>query len=141
VALNPTTGAVVATLNLAGNYDLTAGVFDASSGKIFILENSPGNRMLQINPATGALEAAITVPLTINGWAGIAVSPVSGNLWIGSTAGNSVVEITRTGAEVRRIDLSSQGVNQSEISGLSFLPDGRLLVASTQGSVFRVVLP
>lgn len=141
VALNPTTGAVLSTLNLAGNYNLTAGVFDASTGKIFVLENSPGTRMLQINATTGALEAAITVPLSISSWAGLAVSPVSGNLWIGSTASTFVVEMTRTGAEVRRIDLSAQGVNQNEISGLSFLPDGRLLVASTQGEVYRVVLP
>ena len=143
IALNPTTGLVLASLTLAGNYDLTAGVFDATSGSIFILENNgPGNRMLQINATTGALEAAITVPIAISTWSGIAVSPISGNLWIGSSSGGTVVvEITRTGAEVRRVDLASQGVNQGEISGLSFLPDGRLLVASTQGEVYRVTVP
>jgi large repetitive protein len=142
IALNPATGQVLATLSFAGNHDLTAGLFDATSGKFFILEaNGPGNRMLQINPATGALEAAITVPLTVNSHAGLAISPVSGNLWIGSYNSTTVVEITRTGTEVRRVDLASQGVNQNEISGLAFLPDGRLLVASTQGEVFRVSLP
>jgi ligand-binding sensor domain-containing protein len=141
IAVNPANGAVLATLTLAGNYDLTAGVYDASTGKIFITESSPGNRMLQINAATGALEAAITVPINASSWAGLAISPLNGNLWIGAYGGTVVVEITRTGTEVRRVDLAAQGVNNNEISGLSFLPDGRLLVASTHGVVYRVDLP
>jgi hypothetical protein len=36
------------------------------------------------------------------------------------------------------LSLSSQGINQSEISGLSFGPDGKLYVASTQGEIYKV---
>jgi glucose/arabinose dehydrogenase len=36
--------------------------------------------------------------------------------------------------------LAAQGVNQNEISGLSFGPDGKLYVASTQGEIYKVSL-
>ncbi len=139
IALNPTSGAVIASLVLAGNYDLTAGVYDAATGKLFVTEsNGAGNRLLKLNAQTGALEEAITVPLNISSWAGLAIDPTSGNLWLGSTQGNEVVEVTRAGVEVRRVNLAAQGVNQNEISGLAFDAAGQLFVASTQGVVYRV---
>jgi hypothetical protein len=42
---------------------------------------------------------------------------------------------------LRRVNLSSQGVDQNEISGLSFGADGRLYVGSTQGEIYKVLLP
>ena len=55
VALNPTTGNPIAALPLAGNYDTTAGVYDPSSGEIFLVDrnNSSGNRIVGIFPTTG----------------------------------------------------------------------------------------
>ncbi len=47
---------------------------------------------------------------------------------------------SRTGTEVRRINLTSQGINDSEISGLAFDDTGKLLVSSTQGRVYRVTV-
>jgi hypothetical protein len=41
---------------------------------------------------------------------------------------------------VRRLDLASQGVNEGEISGLAFAPDGSLRVASTNGVVYRITI-
>ena len=41
---------------------------------------------------------------------------------------------------MRRLSLVSQGVNQNEISGLSFAADGALWVASTQGELYRINL-
>jgi hypothetical protein len=142
VAVNPADGSVIASLNTAGNHDLMAGVFDAASGNLFILaSNVTGNNMLEINAATGALINTIAVPLDPRSHAGIAIDPSSGNLWIGSTNGGAqVVEITRGGVEVRRIDLGNRGVNQNEISGLAFAADGRLAVASTQGAIYLVDL-
>jgi outer membrane protein assembly factor BamB len=140
IAVNPANGAIIASLSLAGNYDLTAGVYDASSGHLFITAHNlaGGNRLVELDPASGAEIATVATPLNIQSWAGLAIDPVSGNLWIGSTQGNEIVEITRAGAEVRRINLVPQGINQNEISGLAFGPDGALWVASTQGQVFKV---
>jgi len=43
-------------------------------------------------------------------------------------------------SEVRRVQTASQGINQNEISGLSFAPDGSLWVSSTQGELYKVVV-
>ena len=55
MAVNPTTGNVVATLVLGANYDMTAGVFDPTSGHLFVVDRrtSP-NHLVEINPANGA---------------------------------------------------------------------------------------
>jgi hypothetical protein len=142
IAVNPTTGAVITSLVLAQNYDLTAGVFDATSGHLFVTDTrNAGNRIAEINPATGAEIASFVAPFNISNWAGLAVDPVSGNLWLGSYSGNAtLVEFTRTGTEVRRLDLASQGVGSNEISGLAFAPDGSIRVASINGVVYGVAI-
>ncbi|NML45874.1 phosphatase PAP2 family protein [Ramlibacter sp. G-1-2-2] len=140
VAVNPSTGATIAVLSLAANFDATAGIFDATSGHLFILENNgPGNRMQEVNPATGATINTLTLPVNIQNHAGIAIDPVTGNFWIGSTStGGSIVEVDRTGAEIRRADLSTQGVTDNEITGLAFAADGTLRVSSTAGVIYKV---
>jgi hypothetical protein len=54
--------------------------------------------------------------------------------------GSTLVEFDRSGTEVQRINLASQGINDAEISGLSFDDTGKLLVSSTQGRVYRVTV-
>ena len=142
-AVNPSNGAVIASLALAGNFDLSSGLYDPTSGHLFISFNGgSGTELREINPATGAVLASITTPVNMQTWSGIAIDPVTNNLWIGSTqTGSTIVEITRTGTEVRRVSLASQGINQGEISGLSFDNAGNLWVASTQGQLYRVQVP
>ena len=140
IAVSQSDGSVIASLVLAGNYDLTAGLYDPTSGHLFVTENNgPGNRLLEINPADGTLIAAITTPLNVQSWSGLALDPVTGNLWLGSVNGGAqVLEIRRDGTEVRRVSLATQGLDQNEISGLAFAPDGKLWVASTQGMLYRI---
>ncbi len=45
-----------------------------------------------------------------------------------------------TKEQVQGFSLASQGINQGEISGLSFDNAGNLWVASTQGQIYRVDL-
>jgi outer membrane protein assembly factor BamB len=144
-AVNAATGVVLGSLALQttavpANYDLTAGVYDAASGHLFVLEsNGPGSRMIELDAVTGAQLSAVTLPTNIQTHAGLAIDPVSGNLWVGSTNGSwAAVEVTRAGVEVRRIDLRTQGVNDNEISGLAFAGNTTLLVASTHGVIYRV---
>ncbi|MDH3461143.1 MAG: hypothetical protein OEM00_09250, partial [Burkholderiaceae bacterium] len=139
IAVDPSNGAVIASLVLGGNYDLTAGIFDPTSGNMLITAHN-GNALLEIDPSNGAqIGSPIALPVNVQSWAGLAIDPVTGNLWVGSSGGGTqVVEITRTGTEVRRVDISAQGVNQGEISGLVFGTDGKLYVASTNGAVYKV---
>ena len=141
VAINPGTGAVLAKLELpwTGQY-LTGGLYDAASGHLFVLQHQ-SNQMAEVNPATGAQLGLIALPAGVNiqSWAGLAIDPVTGNLWVGGANEGSVVyEIKRNGALVRTVNLGSQGINQNEITGLVFAADGKLLVSSTQGVVYKV---
>ncbi|HEY0806863.1 MAG TPA: hypothetical protein VGD84_17455, partial [Pseudonocardiaceae bacterium] len=138
-AVNPTTGAVLATLTLAGNYDLSAGTYDPVSGHLFVLDRRTNpTQVAEINPVTGAQINEFALPFNA-GYAGL-VADATGNLWYGSDQSADVVELSRTGAVQRRVTLSLQGVPGNTISGLSFDAAGNLVVASTQGQVFEVNL-
>ena len=141
IAVNPADGKVLGTLALKGNYDLTAGLYDAQSNHLFVLDRSQSPRkLLEIDPADGTVLASFNSPLH-GDEAGLAVDPVTGNLWMGSfNEISTLVEFDRLGAEVRRIDLASQGINNQEISGLAFDDTGKLLISSTQGRVYRVTV-
>ena len=146
VAINPSTGATIASLSLDGNYDLTGAVYSATSNRIYLTENNgAGNRIIVINPATGAQTAALTAPFNIQTWSGLAIDPTTGHLWLGGVNGGPQAveyQVAAGGAltELRRIDLAAQGVNQNEISGISFDASGTLWVASTQGEIYRVIV-
>jgi hypothetical protein len=146
LAVSPTTGAVIATLFLTANYDLTGATFDAASGRIFLTENNgPGNRIIAIDPSTGAQTAVTTVSSNIQVWSGLAINPNTGHLWLGSyNAGGQLSEYSinagGTLTLVSNADISGQGVNQNEISGLSFDASGTLWVSSIQGEIYKVTL-
>jgi len=141
VAMNPTTGAVIASLSLGLNYDVTAGVYDPATGSLFVLDRRNGpNKVVEIDPTDGTVIASFDLPFNA-GEAGLAIDPLGGSLWYGSDQSNSVVELSKTGAVLRTVDLSSQGVNNNEINGLAFDNAGKMIVASRQGRVFKVTLP
>ena len=133
----------LASLTLDGNYDLTAGAFDRASGHLFITENNgPGNRIVELSPVTGAQLAAVPAPFNVQSWAGLAIDPATGHLWLGAVNGGPQlvefrIDAVGTLTELRRIDTRAQGLDQNEISGLSFGPGGSIWVASTQGEIYR----
>ncbi|WP_374090612.1 Ig-like domain-containing protein [Methylomicrobium lacus] len=140
VAIDPNTGAVITKLPLAQSYTLTAGVYDAVTGHLFVLSHD-SNKMIEVDPATGATVSQIALPLNVQSWAGLAIDPNDGNFWIGSYyGGTALVKVDRGGTELQRIDLASQGVYANTISGLAFDADGALRVATTQGGVIKVSL-
>src|SRR5205085_5537523 len=55
-----------------------------------------------------------------------------------SSTGGSIVEVDRTGAEVRQADLGTQGVTDGEITGLAFAADGTPRVSSVHGVIYKV---
>ncbi|MBV8125397.1 MAG: hypothetical protein JO370_15140, partial [Paucibacter sp.] len=139
-AIDPSSGALIAKLNLPTTYYSTAGVYDAASGHLFLLSHQY-NQMVEVNPATGAEISRVNVPLNVQSYAGMAIDPNDGNFWIGSYNGTSqLVKIDHSGTELKRVDLSSQGVSGNEVSGLAFAADGSVRVASTQGVIYKVSL-
>jgi len=151
VAINPATGAVVqvgankAILAVAANYDLTSGVYDPASGLLLLARSNggTGTDVVAVNATTGAQVASTTTAVNLTSWSGMAIQPSNGHLWLGSVNfGTQVIEYTVSAGgvltEVRRVDLASQGINQNEISGLSFDAAGNLWVASTQGEFYKV---
>jgi ATP-binding cassette subfamily B protein len=117
---------------------------DTIARNIAFGEDEPDmDRVAWAADVAGASEFVTRLPFgydTRIGETGLALDPASGNLWYGSTQSPQVVELTSSGSEVRRVDLALQGVNDNEIAGLAFDAAGRLLVASTQGVVYRTVV-
>ena len=137
VALDPSDGSVIASLTLDQNYDMSSGVYDPASGNLFILDRRGSPDMITaIDPADGTAVSSFAAPFDA-GESGLALDPVTGNLWYGAESNGEIVELTTAGAEVRRVDLSLQGDNVGS-NGLAFDADGKLLVASNQGVVYRV---
>jgi len=112
-------------------------------GSLLVFNGQPNpDWVTALNPADGTVISSFNAPL----WgdeAGLAIDPVTGNLWMGSYNApdqSTLIEMTRTGTEVRRVNVASQGINDQEISGLAFDDTGKLLVSSTQGRIYRVTL-
>jgi ligand-binding sensor domain-containing protein len=130
------------------NYDLTGATYDATSNRIFLTANnlSGGTSIVAINAATGVQTGITTAPYNIQSWSGLAIQPSNGHLWLGAVNGGSTLVEYQIGAggaltQLRTLDISAQGVNQNEISGLSFDAAGNLWVSSTQGEIYKVILP
>ncbi|MGE0642375.1 MAG: Ig-like domain-containing protein [Nitrospira sp.] len=145
IAVNPATGAVLGTLDLAANDDLTGAAYDAASNRIYLTSNT-SNTIVAVSATTGAELGTTPSPFDVQTWSGLAIDPATGHLWLGSANGGpQLVEYQIGGngtlTELRRLDTSTQGLNQNEISGLSFAPDGALWVASTQGLLYRITIP
>ncbi|WP_263539105.1 Ig-like domain-containing protein [Paucibacter sp. Y2R2-4] len=139
VAVNPSTGSVIAKLSPPTNYTFTAGLFDATSGHLFALSQNY-NQLIELNPTNGAEIAKVNLPINIQSWAGMAIDPSTGDFWIGGANGGSqLVQVNRAGVEQRRVDISRQ-FSSGSISGLAFAADGTLRVSSTSGSIFSISL-
>ncbi|WP_457334994.1 hypothetical protein [Rhizobacter sp. P5_C2] len=144
VAVDPASGAVITSLALDARYGLNGAVFNPANGHIYLTETGgPGNRIIELSSASGAQLAAITAPFSVLNAAGLAIDPSSGHLWLGTANGGALLveyRIDGTGqlSELRRLDASAQNLNQNEVSGLSFAPDGALWVASTQAELYRI---
>ncbi|MGA7501504.1 MAG: hypothetical protein WBX00_32635, partial [Isosphaeraceae bacterium] len=138
-AINPATGAVIATLTLHDNLDANAGVYDAATGDLYLLRGS-ANQVAVVDPKTGLTLSQFATPASVDYWnGGLALDPTTGALWLGSAASNVVYEVSKAnGTVLSSVNLTSQGV--AGIGGLSFNVAGQLLVASTDGVVFVVNL-
>ena len=117
-AINPTTGAVIATLILHDNLDANAGVFDAATGDLYLLRGS-ANEVAVVDPKTGLTLSQFATPASVDYWnGGLALDPTTGALWLGSAASNVVYEVSKSsGAVQQKIDLTPQGVSGDRRAG------------------------
>ena len=77
-AINPATGAVIATLTLHDNLDAIAGVYDAATGDLYLLRGS-SNAVAVVSPTTGLTLSQFATPATLNGSnGGLALDPTTG---------------------------------------------------------------
>ena len=136
-AINPATGAVIATLILHDNLDANSGVYDAATGDLYLLRGS-ANQVAVVDPKTGLTLSQFATPASVdysNG--GLALDPTTGALWLGSAASNVIYEVSKANGTVQqKVDLTPPGV--AGIAGLAFNASGQLLVASTNGVVYTV---
>ena len=59
-------------------------MYDPASGHLFVIDRAPvPNRLVEIDPANGAEICSFALPFNA-GHAGLAIDPLTGNLWYGS---------------------------------------------------------
>ena len=116
----------------------------AARGSIFLVDYTT-DKIREVNPATGALINEF--PVTPTGspvfdvyFGDVAVSTVSGNLFVVSSSQTLVRELTPTGTYVTDYDVSDLGI--SGMSGIDIDPvtDEAWIVTNVDGRVFRVAL-
>ena len=136
-AINPSTGAVLASLILHDNLDANAGVYDAASGKLYLLRGTT-NKVAVVDAQSGATLSQFATPAGVDYWnGGLALDPTTADLWLGSATSNVIARVSKTdGSVLESVDLAPQGV--TGIAGLSFNSAGQLLVASSTGAVMVV---
>ena len=141
IAVDPATGTVIASLALGQDYNTTGGAYDKTTGHLFLLDRRANpTKVVEVNPATAAEIGSFALPFNASE-AGLAVNPVTGNLWYASDASGNAVELSRTGAVLRTINLVTQNVPANSATGLAFDAAGTTLFVSTgQGAVYKVTV-
>jgi len=143
-AVNTSNGAVIASLNLDARYSLTAGTFNPNNGHLYIADNSiASGRIVELNAVTGVQVGAFVPPFNMQFSAGLAIHPTTGNLWLGASNGNSLLQEYRINGPgsltlLRSFDVAEQNLNGNEVTGLSFTPNGTLWAASAQSELYRI---
>ena len=144
-AVNPATGAVIASLTTAfGASHVVGGSYNPVTGTFFVVQDKvPGagldNLIAEIDPATGAVVeqfATDTGGFTVN-YGDLDVDPFSGALWVVSSDQGSVQRMAVDGTIRDTITLP---VGVGDLSGIAFIPEspGEAFVVNTSGTVFRI---
>ncbi|MGF7150493.1 Ca2+-binding RTX toxin-like protein [Sphingomonas zeicaulis] len=139
-AVNPQTGAVIATLvTQFGDSHVVGGSYHPERGTFFLVQDrvpsTERSTVAEIDPATGAVLNTFTVDgngFTIN-YGDLDVDPVTGDLLLVSSDETSVLRISPDGVEIEQIPLPSVG----GLSGIAVVPGtGQVYVVNTSGTVY-----
>ena len=109
-AINPSTGAVLASLILKDNLDANAGVYDAASGKLYLLRGN-ANKVAVVDAQSGVTLSQFATPSGVDYWnGGLALDPTTAGLWLGSATSNVISRVSKTdGTVLQSVDLSGAG--------------------------------
>lgn len=123
---------------------LVGGSHHAARGSVFLVDYTT-DKIREVNPATGALLTEF--PVTPAGsppfdvyYGDVAVSAVSGNLFVASSSQEVVRELTATGAYVRDYDVSGLGIRGMSGIDIHSVTDEAWIATNVDGRVFRVAL-
>ncbi|MHC1770059.1 MAG: putative Ig domain-containing protein [Verrucomicrobiia bacterium] len=137
-ALDPVTGNVLATLDLAQDYQAVAGGFHAGTGNLFVL-GSAQDRIYELQPSNGSEVRSFSLPFGVAS-GGLAIHPNTGNLFVGSSLSAKIVELRSDGVQLNEYNLRPIGIGQ-EITGLSFSSDIELAITSLNRGLFVIHVP
>ena len=144
-AMNPATGAILASLPLAKQtspateINPTAGLYDQATNLIYVLGYSD-NKIDAINPATGAIVNSLASYVPQNG-GGLALDPTTHQLWevaYGSTIAYLLDK--STGVILHEMDFSTVGVT-NQITGMVFDSAGKIWLSEYSYGVLYYVDP
>ncbi|MBX9699617.1 MAG: hypothetical protein K2X74_09275, partial [Acetobacteraceae bacterium] len=133
VAMNATTGAVIAQLAVSANFDFIAGVYHAGRNTLFGLDGSP-DQLIEINPATGATVNTFALAFDVQS-GGLSIDAV-GNIWM-ATSGGSIIRRfnVATNTVDQTIDLAKDSIS-TELTGLATEAPGFVVGSSNRGVVY-----
>ncbi len=142
-AMDPLTGIVLDTLFTSfGNHHVQGGAYHIPSGTIFFVQDGAagltlGDRVAEINVNTGQVIQSWSFGNLYNVYLGDLEGAENGNLYIVSSAEDSILEITTQGQFVQRYELT---FSIGSISGFDFdCATGSIWACNTVGNVYHFI--
>src|SRR5262249_17828667 len=110
-ALDPTTGATLATLTLPASLDTVSAAYDPSRGSLFLLSyNTSASQVVEVRPSDGTILNTFPVPFGVSR-GGLALDPATGELWVASSQSSAAYLMRRSdGAVLGSAELGAAGV-------------------------------
>lgn len=141
-AIDPLTGVILDTLLTSfGNSHVVGGAFSPGTGSFFLVQdNVPGatleNLIGEVNPLTGSLIQSYQITSLFNVSFGDLEVGENGNLYVASSAEDSILEITTQGQLVQMHDIPN---TVGPISGMDLnCGSATVWVCSTNGNVYSL---
>ena len=132
-ALNPATGATIAALTLAENFDAVGMHWSQATGKLFVIDG-PLDELVELNPANGSVLGRVTLPVALD-YGGI-TEDAAGHLRIASSTAGALLEYNAAGTTL--IGGTFLPRNSGTITGIAFDAAGNLHTATDRGVIQRV---
>lgn len=133
-AVSPSSGEVLASLDVAPYVYAVGGVFAPSTGNLYLLDYD-ANQVVVINPSNGAELARWAAGIDVNNGS-LALDPSGNSLWLATDREPRVLKLSFTGTLIKQVDLAAQNVTGG-INGIDFDASGNLLLSSNFNVLFK----
>ena len=137
IAIDPSTGNVISSLVVVGNYDSTGGTFDPSTGHLWMINrNVSPARIVEVDPVSGA-ELSSFVSFS-NGETGLTLDPTNNTLWYGVDGSGQLYNYSKTGTLLRVVQTTLQSVTANAVTGIAFDAQNNMILSSSEGVLYKV---